>query len=210
MLYGFKATFQKIAAVFSPRWMTANLASFFGTVFVVLVVVSFSLSHVYPHLLFLVPIFIFFRIVMNALDGLLARKQNTASAAGEIMNELLDIGGDTACYGVLYFIFPVAQLAVVTALLSFWFCEFISVLGKSLPHGHRRQESLGGGKSERAVYLSVFAIWLVLSPASAEKYLNTMLAAITTLTVATGLNRCRAAIRAAKGKSYQSATLYGQ
>ncbi len=209
MLYRWKAHFQQLASRFAHSGMTANQASLAGALCVLLSLVCLGLGRSTPWLLWIHPLVLLARFIFNALDGLLARKQNTASPAGEVFNELSDVLGDTLTFGVFYFLFPACQLLVVGLLLSIWFCEFVAVLGKSLPAGVRRQESLGGGKPERALWLGLFSLAWAWSPAS-ERLAPLFLGLLTVLVVLSGLRRVACSLQAAKGHEYLSQTLYGK
>lgn len=209
MLYRWKAHFQKLASRFAHSGMTANQASLAGALCVLLSLVCLGLGRSMPWLLVIHPVVLLARFIFNALDGLLARQQNTASVAGEIFNELSDVVGDTLTFSIFYFLFPNSRLLVVMLLLSIWFCEFVAVLGKSLPAGVRRQESLGGGKPERALWLGIFSLAWAWSPPS-EALAPFFLGLLTLLVVLSGLRRIACALQAAKGREYTSQTLYGR
>lgn len=101
--------------------------------------------------------------------------------------------GDTLTFSIFYFLFPACRLLVVGLLLSIWFCEFVAVLAKSLPAGLRRQESLGGGKPERALWLGIFSLAWAWSPAS-EALAPFFLGLLTLLVVLSGLRRIACAL----------------
>jgi phosphatidylglycerophosphate synthase len=212
MLYSFKARFQKLAEKLAFSGMTANHASFLGIVFVAMtmLVFFFGLKNEAPSLwLVFVPLFIFFRLIMNALDGMLARAQKTASASGEILNELSDVVGDTCSYGILYFLVPTLQLWIFIFIVCIWFCEFVAVLGQALPNGRRRQESLGGGKPERAVWISIIALAIYFVP-SILSSLGEVFIALSFLVLATGILRIQKSLKDAQGKPYESRTQFGK
>ena len=78
----------------------------------------------------LLPVFLFLRMALNAIDGMLAREHGQKSRLGGILNEVGDVVSDAALY--LPFALLLAQpawvaLAVVLALLT----EFVGVLGPS-------------------------------------------------------------------------------
>ncbi|MBS2040769.1 CDP-alcohol phosphatidyltransferase family protein [bacterium] len=210
MLYRFKARFQKLAQGFAQGGMSANQASLAGAICVALSLLCLGLGRKASWLLWIHPVILLARFIFNALDGLLARQQNTASAAGEIFNELSDVGGDTLTFLAFYFLFPQNQLLVVGLLISIWFCEFVAVLGKSLPGGLRRQESVGGGKPERAVWLGLFSLAWAAWPETSERAVPLFLALLTLLVLLSGLRRIQAALHAARGQHYTSQTQYGQ
>ena len=209
MLYRWKAHFQQLASRFAHSGMTANQASLAGALCVLLSLICLALARTTPWLLWIHPLVLLARFIFNALDGLLARKQNTASAAGEVFNELSDVIGDTLTFAVFYFLFPACRLLVVGLLLSIWFCEFVAVLAKSLPGGVRRQESLGGGKPERALWLGLFSLAWAWLPTS-EHLAPLFLGLLTLLVLLSGLRRIASALQAAKGHEYTSQTLYGK
>lgn len=212
MLYSFKARFQKLAEKLAYSGMTANQASFLGFVLVGMTVLAFyfGLQGETPSpALLLVPVFIFLRLVMNALDGMLARAQKTASAAGEILNELSDVVGDTCSYGILYFLVPTLQTWIFVFIVCIWFCEFVAVLGQALPNGRRRQESFAGGKPERAVWISLMALTIYFVP-SVIGSLSILFMVLSFLAFATGLLRIRRSLADAEGKPYESRVQYGK
>jgi CDP-diacylglycerol--glycerol-3-phosphate 3-phosphatidyltransferase len=98
---------------------------------------------------------------------------------------------------------------IIIFLLMIWFCEFIGVLGKSLPGGRRRQESLGGGKPERAVAMGILAIVLFFSPAFINN-LNFYFGLLSMLIFLSTFKRIKASLRDAKGKDYNSVTQFGR
>ncbi len=212
MLYRLKAQFQKLAALLGQSWLTANQASGLGALAAVAYAAAFYLGLARPGwraLLLTVPLLGLLRMIMNALDGMLARAQGTASPAGEIANELLDVGGDTVMYGGLYFVPGGPDVSLVIFLLLCWAGEFVSVLGKSLPGGFRRQESVLGGKPERAVWFGILALVLYFNPGFLG-HLPAFLWGLNTLVLFTILARVRAALRDSRGTPYQSTTLYGK
>jgi len=212
MLYLTKGLFQKVVRWMAGSWMTANMASAFGCVFVALTAAGFYVGLSVPPLRFLllcVPVFLLMRMAMNALDGLLAREYNTGTVAGEIWNEALDVLGDTVCYGALYFVDGGPRLSLVVFLLTIWAAEFFGVLGKSMPNGVRRHETLLGGKPDRAVWMSGLALILFFWPRFLA-YSPIYLGIVSGFVVLTCLIRVRKTIAVARGHDYQSYTWVGR
>lgn len=199
MLYQFKARFQQLAGRFAHAGMTANQASLGGALCILLSLICLTVGGI---LLWIHPFVLLARFVFNALDGMLAREQKTASCGGEIFNELSDVVGDSLIFSVFYFLFPSCQPLVIALLLSIWFCEFVAVLGKSLPGGRRRQESIGGGKPERAVWLGLYSLAWAAWPAASESHLPLFLGTLTLLVLLSGLRRIQSALKAAEGQQY--------
>jgi len=192
--------------------MTSNQATFFGIIFILLTASGYYVGlsrEGFRWVLLLVPVFLFMRLAMNTLDGLLSRERNTATVAGEIWNEALDVFGDTICYGSLLLVPGVPDKPVILFLILTWAAEFFGVLGKSMPGGMRRHETFGGGKPDRAVWMGLVAVILVVSPGFI-KYFSYYLIFVSILVGLTSLIRIRKIIQAARGKEYKSYTWIGK
>ena len=109
-------------------------------------------------ILFLVlPVGLFIRMALNALDGMMARTFNQQSQKGEILNELGDIVSD------LFIFFPLIKFELATSfyLVIVFICmsiinEFSGLLGKVVS-GYRRYDG-PMGKSDRAFVMGVYGI----------------------------------------------------
>jgi CDP-diacylglycerol--glycerol-3-phosphate 3-phosphatidyltransferase len=212
MLYKQKGNFQKVIRWMAGSWMTANMATAAGCLFILLISASLYLGLTADHLRFLLllaPLFLVLRMAMNALDGMLSREQGTGSVAGEIWNEALDILGDTISYGALYFVPDGPRASLVVFILLAWAAEFFGVLGKGMPGGIRRHETVLGGKPDRAVWIGLLAVILYFRPgflAWAWAYLSVA----SVFVGLTSLIRIRKTITAARGKEYKSYTWIGR
>lgn len=192
--------------------MTANMASWLGMLFVALTGFSFYTGLTDPRLRFLlicVPVFLFFRMMMNALDGMLSREYSTATVAGEIFNEAMDIFGDMVCYGSLLFVPGKHTPSIVVFLLLCWAAEFFGVLGKGMPNGVRRHETFMGGKADRAAWMGILAVLLIVFP-DFHRYTGLYTGAASSFVFATCVIRVRKTIEAAKGRTYTSFTPVGR
>src|SRR6476620_6095429 len=70
--------------------------------------------------LLLLPAFLFFRMALNAIDGMLAREHNMQSALGAVLNELGDIFSDAVLYLPFCFIpgFSPYLMVIIVILTS--------------------------------------------------------------------------------------------
>jgi len=212
MLYKQKGNFQKIVRWMAGKWMSANCATLFGILFILLTVASFYLSlnkEEFRWLLLLIPFFLIMRMAMNAIDGMLSREYGTATVAGEILNEALDVIGDTVCYGVLLFTKSPPYLSLTLFLVLIWMAEFFGVLGKGFPEGVRRHETILGGKPDRALWMSVLALILFFNP-SFTKYIGTYILLVSFFVFLTSVIRVAKILQNAKGKEYKSYTWIGK
>ncbi|TIS79141.1 MAG: CDP-alcohol phosphatidyltransferase family protein, partial [Mesorhizobium sp.] len=107
-------------------------------------------------LLFLIPLVLFLRMALNAIDGMLAREHGQASTLGMYLNEICDVVSDLAL------ILPFAALpqfgawGVVAFAIAAALTEFAGVLG--IAAGIGRNYAGPFGKSDRALALGVVAV----------------------------------------------------
>ena len=96
------------------------------------------------------------RMMLNALDGMMARIYNLQSKLGEILNEVGDIISDVAIYfPLILFEFLEIEIAIIFILLSI-INEFCGVIAKVIS-GERRYDG-PMGKSDRAFLIGVICI----------------------------------------------------
>ena len=98
------------------------------------------------------------RMMLNALDGMMARIYNLQSKLGEILNEVGDIISDVAIYFPLTCIFSKfleIEIAIIFILLSI-INEFCGLIAKVIS-GERRYDG-PMGKSDRAFLIGVICI----------------------------------------------------
>jgi CDP-diacylglycerol--glycerol-3-phosphate 3-phosphatidyltransferase len=106
------------------------------------------------------PIFLFARMALNAMDGMLAREYGQESRLGSVLNELVDAVSDAALT------LPVATLpgwnplAVAGAIFFAALTEMAGVMGLTI--GSTRRYDGPFGKSDRALALGILGTWLAL------------------------------------------------
>lgn len=145
--------------------------------------------------LFLIPLFLFLRMALNAIDGMLAREHNQKSALGALLNELGDVVSDVALYlpfAVLPGMEPI--LIVLTVLLAV-ISEMTGVVAIQI--GATRRYDGPMGKSDRAFVFGAVALALALG-APPGAWQNWVFAAVASLLLLTILNRARGALRESK------------
>ena len=142
----------------------------------------------------LLPAFLFGRMALNAVDGMLAREYGQQSKLGALLNEAGDVVADTALY-VPFALLPgvnagLLLLVVFLALLT----EFVGVLGEVVGGGRRYDGPCG--KSDRAFVFGAVALLVGLG-VPVGPYLNYVFAGLAGLLMYTVWNRGRQALRAA-------------
>ena len=104
----------------------------------------------------LLPVWLFLRMALNAIDGVLAREFGQKSRLGAILNEMGDVTADAALY-VPFALLPGVQVEAVA--LFIWMAlltEFAGVLALCVNAPRRYDGPVG--KSDRAFALGVAAI----------------------------------------------------
>lgn len=148
-------------------------------------------------LLLALPAWLFVRMALNALDGMMAREHGKATPGGAVLNELGDALADLALYLPLARLAPgvpgVAALAVLFAIGAV-ITEFCGLLGPLLG-GPRRYDG-PFGKSDRAFAVGALALAIGLWPVAGQA-LRPFLAIGVALLALTCWNRARGAIAAA-------------
>lgn len=145
-----------------------------------------------PKLFILLPIVLFIRMALNALDGMLARECNQQSRLGAILNETGDILSDLALYLPFMLLSGSNALLVLVMLFCALMTEFCGVLAQTI-NGVR---SYAGpfGKSDRALVFGTWGLVLALWPQVAQ-WNNVIWGIATLLLLWTIVNRCKSALR---------------
>ncbi len=100
-----------------------------------------------PRILLLLPLALFLRMALNAVDGMLAREHAQQSKPGAILNELGDVVGDAAMYLPLALRPGFPSVAIVVFVLLGVIVEMTGVIGVQIGASRRYD---GFGKSDRA------------------------------------------------------------
>jgi len=102
-----------------------------------------------------------FRMMLNALDGMMAKKYNLQSKTGEVLNEVGDILSDIAIYFPFIYFEGITLEYVIGFLLLSVINEFCGLLAKIIS-GERRYDG-PMGKSDRALLVGLICIALFFS-----------------------------------------------
>jgi CDP-diacylglycerol--glycerol-3-phosphate 3-phosphatidyltransferase len=141
--------------------------------------------------LILMPIVLLLRMVLNALDGMMARQYNLQSKMGALLNEIGDVVSDLVLYYPLYVLFTMDQLWIMCFLLLSVLNEFSGLLGQALGGARRYDGPMG--KSQRALIVGVHCL-LFLCKAPIFSYLTWIWLAVFGLLIWSTLKRLRNAV----------------
>jgi len=184
----FQALLRPIAAWLARGGVTANAVTVAALVLSVAQGAWLALAPGEAWPLLLLPVTLFVRMALNAIDGLMAKEHGMATPRGAVLNELSDVIADAVLYLPFALIqgvnVPLVVLVVVTGIIA----EMAGALGPLI----RAPRHYDGpfGKSDRAVAFGLLAVLLALGVASGlwtSVYLGILLA----LSVCTVINRAR-------------------
>lgn len=139
-----------------------------------------------------VPVALFLRMALNAVDGMLAREHNQRSALGAVLNELGDVVSDSALY-LPFAVVPGLPAALVVAIVLLAILgEMTGVVGIQI--GATRRYDGPMGKSDRAFWFGLLALLLAFGVAPG-RWTTVFLGGVAALAALTIFNRARQALR---------------
>ena len=110
--------------------------------------------------LLLLPVTLFLRMALNAIDGMLAREHNQKSRLGALLNELSDVISDAALYLPFALVPPLAPMPAVIAVVLAGLTEMTGVVAQTIGSARRYDGPMG--KSDRAFAYGLLAFLLAI------------------------------------------------
>lgn len=165
-IYDLKPKFQNLlrplVITLEQRGVTANQVTLTACAISVILGLILTALSGYHWLFILVPIWLFVRMALNAIDGMLAREFNQKSRLGGYLNEITDVVSDAALYLPFAFISPFDALQIGLIIWLSALTEFCGVLGQV--QGKTRRYDGPLGKSDRAFLFGVLGLVYVFVP----------------------------------------------
>jgi len=139
--------------------------------------------------LLLLPVWLFLRMALNALDGMMAREMAMATPLGGFLNETGDVVSDACLYLPFAVVSPPSAAAVVAFVLLAALTELCGVTAQALGGSRRYDGPMG--KSDRAFWVGALSLATVLRPEVGRywPWLFWALAALAALTCAVRVSR---------------------
>ncbi|MCW8928767.1 MAG: CDP-alcohol phosphatidyltransferase family protein [Gammaproteobacteria bacterium] len=195
-LYDIKPRFQSLlrpmVRKMAESGITANqvtLAAAIGSIVVGIIISVFSQI---TALFLLIPLWMFIRMGLNAVDGMLAREFNQQSHLGALLNEIGDVISDAALYLPFAFIAPFTAAGIAVIIFLSTLTEFIGVL--SLTIGNSRRYDGPMGKSDRALIFGTLGLWIGIM-GSFPNWLFWLMPVMAVLLIVTFVNRSKNALK---------------
>ena len=190
----FQALLRPMASDLVAVGVTANQITIAALLLSVLMGVLIGITGGARWALLLLPLVLFIRMAMNALDGMLAREFGQRSNLGAILNELGDVAADAALYLPFVYVAGLDPRLIIAVVVLSLIVEMAGVLG--LQVGASRRYDGPFGKSDRAFFFGAMAIILALNLAPIS-WMNPFLWAAVILSGLTIFNRARGALKEA-------------
>jgi CDP-diacylglycerol--glycerol-3-phosphate 3-phosphatidyltransferase len=200
-IYELKPAFQNalrpVVRLLARCRVTPNQVTISGLVLSLAMGVALALQPASRWPLYLVPVVLFVRMALNAIDGMLAREYDRSSKLGAMLNEVGDVISDAAIYLPFALITglsaPIVVVVVVLAVIS----EATGIT--SLAIGGSRRYDGPMGKSDRAFAFGVVALVMAFG-FRRFVILNGFFAIVIFLLVLTIYNRVRRALKESEGE----------
>ena len=198
-VYDLKPKFQKLlrplCGVLAAAGITANQVTLAAVAISMALGCAIFFTGGAKWTLLLLPPFIFVRMALNAIDGMLAREFGQKSNLGAVLNELGDVVSDVALYLPFAVIPGVSPILVGLVVAIAVVTEMTGVIAVQI--GATRRYDGPFGKSDRALFFGALA--LALGTGIAPGFWTTVVLALAAAAgVLTIINRVRAALAEAK------------
>ena len=201
-VYQLKTKFQNllrpISDFFATHGITANMVTIFA--FILSCAVGAFIYFKAPQCscaYWALPVILFVRMALNAIDGMIAREHNQKTPFGAILNELGDIVSDCVIYLPFLYVCHCNVWLIFAMILLTVISETVGIMGVQI--GASRHYEGPMGKSDRAFWFGVFAIVLVFKQIQ-PSYIEIFTGIVSLLLVYTVFNRINGALKEVKAK----------
>ncbi|MBR0564896.1 CDP-alcohol phosphatidyltransferase family protein [Azoarcus sp. L1K30] len=166
-IYDIKPRFQNLLRPITTRLaaagITANAVTLLAMGISVAIGLVLTVFRPGPAAFLVLPIWLFLRMALNAIDGMLAREHGQKSTLGAYLNELTDVISDAALYLPFAFVAPFGGLSVGAVIWLSALSEMTGALGPMVGASRRYEGPMG--KSDRAFVFGAMGLWLGLAGA---------------------------------------------
>lgn len=161
-IYDLKPKFQELlrpcVLMLANKGVTANQVTWSALILSFICAVLIWLSNGAIWSLLALPIVLFLRMALNAIDGMLAREHNMKTVKGAMLNEMTDVIADVVLYLSLAFVANVPPSLLVAFVIIGVFTEMAGVVAQAIGNDRRYDGPMG--KSDRAFSMGLLAILL--------------------------------------------------
>jgi CDP-diacylglycerol--glycerol-3-phosphate 3-phosphatidyltransferase len=180
--------------------ITANQVTLFAFFLSIATGVALCFGPDHPLYYLLLPLILFLRMALNAIDGMLAREHKMKSRFGAILNEMTDVLSDAALYLPFAFTPGCSPILIVLIVVLAMATEMAGVVSIQIG-GSRRYEG-PMGKSDRAFVFGCLAIIIGLG-LPINGWINGIWGLVLILLLVTLTNRIRKALQETEKRSHR-------
>ncbi|WP_462380037.1 CDP-alcohol phosphatidyltransferase family protein [Pseudomonas sp. Marseille-QA0892] len=195
----FQALLRPVTRAFYSMGVTANQVTLGAALGSIAVASLVALYAEHTALFWLIPLWMFLRMALNAIDGMLAREFGQQSRLGAYLNELCDMVSDAALFLAFAAIAGVSAWLLVAVVLLSLLVEYAGVMGPLAGASRRYDGPMG--KSDRAFVFGVIAAGVALGWLPAI-WINGALAVVLALSLVTLINRIRGGLAEASSTTH--------
>lgn len=167
--------------------LTPNLLTILGILLSILLGYNCYQNYTENISYLILPIGLFIRMMLNALDGMMARTYHLESKLGAVLNELGDIVSDIAIFYPLYLFFNVQLEVVLLFIILSILNETAGILSLALIQERRYDGPMG--KSDRASLIGLLSLLLYFG-VPLKNYLLYILLVACVLLILSTVKRC--------------------
>jgi CDP-diacylglycerol--glycerol-3-phosphate 3-phosphatidyltransferase len=195
-VYQLKSKFQNLLRPLANALVSWGITANFVTIsaFFISLLVGFAIYKFLPanKLVFLIlPVSLFIRMALNAIDGMIAREHGQKTPLGAIFNELGDVLSDAVIYAPFLVVIQTNVYLAITVISLSIISETVGIMGIQI--GANRRYDGPMGKSDRAFWFSLIAVLLIIFPLTAST-INILVSIIAIFLVLTIFNRIKKAL----------------
>ena len=194
-IYDLKPAFQNLlrpaCRVLANAGISANQVTVAALLLSFVVGGLFAMNEETAWAAFLIPVWLFLRMALNAIDGMLAREHGMQSELGGFLNELSDVAADAALYLPFAIVTGISPLLVVAIVILSILTEMAGVVAVQVDASRRYDGPMG--KSDRAFVFGLLGLLLGLG-VELQWWVNLALLIVAILTALTVVNRVKKAL----------------
>ena len=193
-IYKLKTKFQNLLMPICEKLVKLKVSPNQITVTTVLLNIIFTgIIHKFSnftYLFLIVPIFLFLRMALNALDGMIANKFNQKTKIGVFYNEAGDVISDTVFFYVFLRVIGISEIHNLLFVFLSILSEYVGVTAMMVDNKRHYEGPMG--KSDRAFLISLLAIIYYFI---GNQYFDYILILAIVLLIFTIFNRVRSSVK---------------
>lgn len=197
-IYKLKPAFQSLlrptVKKLHAKNITANQVTLFACVASIVIAGIIAIFLPNTNVLWLMPFWMFVRMALNAIDGMLAREFNQQSKLGAYLNELCDVIADSALFIVFIWVAGIHMGAVLLVIFLSILSEYSGVMAPLIKASRRYDGPMG--KSDRAFIFGALSVGITIGLLS-PLWVNSILYVTALLLCYTTYNRIKKGIEEA-------------